>query len=285
MLLFKKVEDIQRHISSLKIKQHSVGFVPTMGALHEGHLSLIKQSKAENKYTVCSIFVNPTQFNDKGDLDKYPRTTAKDIELLTSVDCDILFLPPVEEVYPPGLDIDNPFDFGQLATVMEGQFRPGHFDGMAQVVKRLLDIVMPNYLYMGQKDFQQLTIVRNMLTQMKADIKLRMCAIIREDDGLAMSSRNVRLEKDIREKAPIIFHTLKNAQKMTGSMTPDELKEKALASLSLPNFKPEYFEIVDGVTLLPIQRFEDTDFAVACVAVWAGDVRLIDNMVLKQPKS
>jgi len=282
MLLFKKVNDLQKYIASVSKIEKSVGFVPTMGALHHGHLSLIKESKAENKYTVCSIFVNPTQFNDKGDLDKYPRTIEKDIELLTTAGCDILFMPPVDEVYPPGLNLENPYDFGTLANVMEGEFRPGHFDGMAQVVKRLLDIVLPSKLYMGQKDFQQLTIVRNMLKQMNSEIKLRMCAIIREDDGLAMSSRNVRLEEKIRQAAPIIFHTLKTAQKMASDSTPDEIKQESLKALSIPSFKPEYFQIVDGVTLLPINRFEDTDFAVACVALWAGEVRLIDNIVLKQ---
>ncbi len=281
MILFKKVEQLQTYIAAQKEKKQKVGFVPTMGALHNGHLSLIQQAKAENDLVVCSIFVNPTQFNDASDLEKYPRTAAKDIQLLTSVSCDVLFMPPVEEVYPKGLDTTLELDFGDLATVMEGKFRPGHFDGMAQVVNRLLNIVLPHNLYMGQKDFQQLTIVRSMLRQLDSEINLVMCPIVREEDGLAMSSRNVRLTPEHRKLALVLSQTLKKAKELIDKKTPEEIQKWAMEELAIADFKPEYFDIIDGITLQAVDDFQGTDFAVACTAVWVGEVRLIDNMVLK----
>jgi len=282
MLLFKKVADLQKYIQGERSKGKIIGFVPTMGALHQGHLSLIKKSKSQADITVCSIFVNPTQFNEKGDLDKYPRTIGADIELLTSVETNVLFLPEVNEVYPPGLDTTLKLDFGALATVMEGAFRPGHFDGMAQVVWRLLNIVEPDQLFMGQKDFQQLTIVREMLRQMQSEIELIMCPIVREEDGLAMSSRNVRLPEAHRKAAVVLSRTLGAAKNQINEMSPSELRSWGMEQLQLPDFKPEYFEIVDGISLQPINSFDDSEFCVACVAVWVGEVRLIDNMVLKE---
>jgi len=281
MILFKKVEQLQSYIASQKQNNQKVGFVPTMGALHNGHLSLIRQAKAENDLVVCSIFVNPTQFNDAADLEKYPRTAAKDIQLLTSVSCDVLLMPPAEEVYPKGLDTTLELDFGDLARVMEGKFRPGHFDGMAQVVNRLLNIVLPHNLYMGQKDFQQLTIVRSMLKQLDSKINLVMCPIVREEDGLAMSSRNVRLNTEHRKLALVLSQTLKKAKELIAEKTPVEIQKWAMEELAIADFKPEYFDIVDGVTLQAVEDFQGTDFAVACTAVWVGEVRLIDNMVLK----
>lgn len=281
MILFKTVQQLQAYLNTLKQEKKSIGFVPTMGALHNGHLSLIQKAKSENECVVCSIFVNPTQFNDDLDLEKYPRTAAKDINLLTSVNADVLLMPSVGEVYPPGLDTTLKLNFGSLADVMEGKFRPGHFDGMAQVVNRLLDIVQPNNLYMGQKDFQQLTIVRSMLKQLESDVNLVMCPIIREEDGLAMSSRNVRLTAKNRKLSVKINQTLLKAKKMMKNKTPREVQAWAMDQLSIPEFKSEYFEIVDGITLQTINDFEETDFVVACTAIWVGDVRLIDNLVLK----
>lgn len=281
MLLFKKVVDLQIYLQKKRAQGDAIGFVPTMGALHKGHLSLIAQSKADNDCTVCSIFVNPTQFNDAADLDKYPRTTAQDIEVLTAAGNDVLFLPDVEEIYPPNIDTNNPYDFGDLANVMEGAFRPGHFDGMAQVVKRLLDIVLPDVLYMGQKDFQQLTIVRNMLVQMKSTIKLVMCPIIREADGLAMSSRNARLKPEHRQAAPIIHQILQAAKAKINKASIASIKETALKALAQPDFKAEYFEIADGISLQAVKSVKESDFLVACVAVWVGEIRLIDNVILK----
>lgn len=282
MLLFKRVNDLQKYLQSKKKQGDQIGFVPTMGALHHGHLSLMKISKTHCDITVCSIFVNPTQFDDPGDLAKYPRTIGADIDLLTSVEVDVLFLPPVEEVYPDGLDTSIDVDFGALANVMEGAFRPGHFDGMAQVVWRLLSIVEPDKLFMGQKDFQQVAIVQEMLKQFDAPIELIRCPIVREEDGLAMSSRNVRLSTENRGAAIALSRTLEQANEKMSSETPKEICAWAMEALSLPNFKPEYFEIVDGVTLQAIDDFGAADLVVACTAVWVGDVRLIDNRILKE---
>jgi pantoate--beta-alanine ligase len=283
MLLFKKVYDLQKYLTALKAKGLQVGFVPTMGALHRGHISLINRSKADNEVTVASIFVNPTQFNDPKDLAKYPRTPERDMEMLIESGCDILFMPSPEEVYPNGTALFQKFNFGKLDRVLEGTFRPGHFDGMAQVVHRLLDIVKANKLYMGQKDFQQVSIVASMLQQTKLKTELVMCAIMREEDGLAMSSRNVRLAPEHRAAAPLIHKTLKEASEMVGEFSPSEIQRMTVQKLRAePSFRLEYFEIVDGRTLLPIQLFEDTDFAVALTALWVGEVRLIDNMILKQ---
>ena len=284
MLLFKKVSDLQKYLSSLKNRELQIGFAPTMGALHKGHISLIARSKAECDITVSSIFVNPTQFNDKKDLDKYPRTPETDIEMLTEAGCDVLFMPDASEIYPNGdMSSSVKFNFGKLDKLLEGTFRPGHFDGMAQVVHRFLDIVKPHRLYMGQKDFQQSAIVGSMLNQLKSATQLIMCDIVREDDGLAMSSRNVRLTADERAKAALIYKTLHEAADMVGEYSPSEIQKTSVTKLrNEPLFKLEYFEIVDGRTLLPIRLFEDTDFAVALTAVWVGDVRLIDNIILKQ---
>ncbi len=281
MYLFKRVSDLQRYISSQREQQKNIGFVPTMGALHEGHLTLIERSKSENDITVCSIFVNPTQFNDKKDLDKYPRTTANDISLLTQKGTEVLFLPPPIEVYPKGLDTKLDLKMGQLDKVLEGEFRPGHFEGMAQVVKRLLDIVNPHHLYMGQKDYQQLTIVRSMIKQLDLPVKLVMCPIKREADGLAMSSRNVRLKPDIRRQATILSQTLEKAKAQIGKISPEDIQKEAMTAFDIPDFKPEYFRIVDGITLLPVEDASQSEEIVACTAVWAGEVRLIDNMILK----
>lgn len=280
MYLFKKVSDLQDYLNHQKSLGKSIGFAPTMGALHQGHLSLIQASNEENDLTVCSIFVNPTQFNEASDLEKYPRTAAKDIEMLTKAQNDVLFMPPVEEVYPPGLQTTLTLDFGQLTTVMEGRFRPGHFDGMAQVVKRLLDIVQPHHLYMGQKDYQQFTIVQNMIKQLHLEIKLTACPIIREEDGLAMSSRNVRLEKKLREKATILHQTLVQTKEKFGTVSVNTLKEEAMKALTIEHFRPEYFEIVDGYSLQNVEDLANHKKVVACTAVWIGDIRLIDNMIL-----
>ena len=285
MYLFKKVNDLQKYLDKLRIEGNKIGLIPTMGALHKGHLSLIKRAKIDNDVTVCSIFVNPTQFNETEDLIKYPRTAAEDIELLTSYDNDVLFMPPVNEVYPDGLTTKLNLEFGQLARLMEGEFRPGHFDGMAQVVNRLADIVQPDNMYFGQKDFQQYAIVRDMLIQLKSPVKAIMCPIIREPDGVALSSRNVRLRPEDRQRATIIHQTLLKAKSLIKESRPEIVKELSLNQLAIKDFKPEYFEIVDGRSLLPITDFDDSDYIVACTAVWAGEVRLIDNMILKHQEN
>lgn len=283
MLIFKKVSDLQTWLNGKRATGHSIGFVPTMGALHEGHLELVRMSKRDKCLSVASIFVNPTQFNDPKDLEKYPRLPDKDAALLLGAGCDALFMPPVEEVYPPGLDLTVHLDFGQLDQVMEGEFRPGHFKGMATVVKRLLDIVAPQMLYMGQKDFQQLSIVRDMIRQLQLPVELVMCPTVREPDGLAMSSRNMRLTSEMRVTAPVIHQTLLWAGVELPARPAGDIQVEAMQRLAAAGLRPEYFDIVDGVTLQAVQNWGDSDFIVACTAAFAGEVRLIDNVVLKQP--
>lgn len=281
MLIFKKVADLQAWLDAQRAQGQKVGFAPTMGALHDGHLELIRLAKRDGCLAVASIFVNPTQFNDPKDLEKYPRLPEKDAALLISADCDVLFMPPVEEVYPPGVDLTIDLDFKQLDKVMEGEFRPGHFKGMATVVHRLLDIVQPQRLYMGQKDFQQLSIVRDMIRQLEMPVELVMCPTVREPDGLAMSSRNMRLTLEMRAVAPVIHQTLQWAKTEFEKRPADVVQAEAMRRLVAAGLKPEYFDIVDGVSLLPVKNWADSDFVVACVAAFAGEVRLIDNLVLK----
>jgi pantoate--beta-alanine ligase len=278
MFVFKTRSDLQAYLQSRREQGSEIGFTPTMGALHEGHLSLIQLSKRENDCSVCSIFVNPTQFNDPKDLEKYPRTPGKDLALLDSVGTDVVFMPLVEEIYPPDLDTSLHLELGQLDQVLEGEFRPGHFKGMAQVVKRLLDLVGPDSLYMGQKDFQQITIVGAMIRQLNLPVRLVRGDTLREADGLAMSSRNVRLSAENRAKAPVIYQTLQWAKNTLGSMGIQDIEAAALQRLNIPDFRPEYFRIVRTDNL---QSGQKGDGLVACVACWSGDVRLIDNLILE----
>lgn len=282
MLIFKKVADLQAWLNAQRTAGRTIGFVPTMGALHDGHLELVRLAKRAGDLAAVSIFVNPTQFNDPKDLEKYPRMPDKDAALLIGADCDALFIPPVEEVYPPGADWTIQLDFRQLDKVMEGEFRPGHFKGMATVVHRLLDIVRPQRLYMGQKDFQQLSIVRDMIRQLSMPVELVMCPIRREPDGLAMSSRNMRLSPEMRSAAPAIFQTLTWAKTAFETNPASVAQVEAISRLAAANLRPEYFDIVDGISLLPVDRWGDSDFVVACTAAFAGEVRLIDNLVLKE---
>lgn len=281
MLIFKKVADLQSWTQQERAGGHSIGFAPTMGALHNGHMELIRLAHRDGHRTVASIFVNPTQFNDPKDLEKYPRTPEKDLLLLHDNGCDAVFMPEVEEVYPPGKDVSIDLDFRQLDEVMEGVFRPGHFVGMATVVHRLLDIVQPQSLYMGQKDFQQLTIVRDMIRQLNMPIQLVMCPTVREPDGLAMSSRNTRLSPEMRSIAPAIYQTLQWARVEIQQRPASDIQADAMQKLEDAGLRPEYFEIVDGISLLPVERWAESDFIVACMAAFAGEVRLIDNLVCR----
>lgn len=270
-------------ILSLKRNGKTVGFVPTLGALHEGHLTLMRQAQKENDILICSIFVNPTQFNEKEDLDKYPRTMEADVEKLLSIDCDYLFAPSVEEMYPSENEVFD-FSFGGLEMEMEGAFRPGHFQGVGQIVKKLLDAVQPTRLYMGQKDFQQFTLIQYMIDTMDLPVELCVVPIIREEDGLAMSSRNRRLSEENRKRSPLIYKTLIDFLALKDLLSVDELIAIAMARFeALDGFKPEYFTVADGRTLKPIDDLSTTDYAVVCCAVWAGDIRLIDNLILKHP--
>lgn len=284
MKVVKTNKALEKALAQFRKQGSTIGFVPTMGALHEGHLSLIRQALKKNDVVVCSIFVNPTQFNNATDLAKYPRTLQKDRVMLEKAGCTILYAPSVEEVYPENLETAVKFSFKGLDKMMEGKFRPGHFKGMAQVVKRLLDLVQPDDLYMGQKDFQQFTIVAHMLKTLKMKTKLVVCPILREENGLAMSSRNERLRPDLRSRAALIYKTLKAAKSKLKTMDLREIEKWALQKMRVPDFTPEYFSIVDGYTLKPVENTADHDYIVACTAVWAGDVRLIDNMIYKKPK-
>ncbi|MEO1515551.1 MAG: pantoate--beta-alanine ligase [Bacteroidota bacterium] len=280
MLVFRKVTDLQLFLQRQMAKGRQVGFIPTMGALHQGHLSLIRQAQTQSELTVCSIFVNPTQFNDPDDLKKYPRPVEQDIQLLTDVGCNLLFLPSVKEVYPKGGQPGPKVKLGKLAKVMEGKFRTGHFEGVVQVVHRLLEIVRPHRIFMGQKDFQQFRIIGSMLEQLKSSVQLVVCPILREEDGLAMSSRNRRLTPEHRKRATIVSQTLRKASELLGHKPLPEIQQWALQELATAKgFRPEYFEIVDGYSLQSLESFHKKDLVVACTAVWAGDIRLIDNMI------
>ena len=279
------VAELQKEIKKLKMNGKTVGFAPTMGALHQGHMSLMQASNDENDITVCSVFVNPTQFNEKSDLDKYPRTLVEDQKMLKKNGVDIVFAPTTEEVYPKKLKTELNLDFKGLDQEMEGEFRPGHFEGVAQVVKRLLDIVTPDALYMGQKDFQQFTLVRFMMNHFDLPTQLRVIPIVREESGLAMSSRNVRLTPKNKTNAAELSKVLRYVKRNKYKKPCKELQDYAMTRLgNIPDFRPEYFTIADANTLRSIPNCKDSNYIVACTAVWAGEVRLIDNMVLRKPR-
>jgi pantoate--beta-alanine ligase len=259
-------------------KNKSVGFVPTMGALHKGHISLIEYAGTENDIVVVSIFVNPTQFNDIEDLKRYPRDLISDLKLLEGTKCDFVFAPGVEEIYP---EPDNRiFDFGQLDKVMEGKHRPGHFNGVAQVVSKLFDAVKPQKAYFGLKDFQQLAIIKALSKKQYPDIKIIGCPIVRENDGLAMSSRNLLLTVDQRNEATLISQILFKAKNLIHHKSVNELTDWVIETINKSELLAvEYFEIVDEENLLPIKNWEETVVKVGCIAVFCEKIRLIDNVV------
>lgn len=279
MILFKEARALNQFLSDQKKNGTTVGFFPTMGALHEGHLSLLAQAKKEAQLSVCSIFVNPTQFNNPDDFKKYPITIEKDIDLLVSNGCDVLFLPAAEEIYPPGYKA-RVYELGMLETVLEGHYRPGHFQGVCQVVDRLLEIVNPTFLYLGQKDFQQCRVIQKLLslTGRTDQVTLRVSPTIREDDGLAMSSRNLRLTRSQRALAPALFEELRKSKEYFLSKPIDEIKQEAVQRLREKGFVVDYFEIADAQTLLPVR--DGAKPAVALAAAYLDDVRLIDNLPL-----
>lgn len=264
----------------MRAQGKTVGLVPTMGALHAGHASLVKRSVAENDATVVSIFVNPTQFNDKNDLAKYPRTLEADCRLLEQCGATFAFAPSVEEIYPE--PDTRHFSYAPLDTVMEGAFRPGHFNGVCQIVSKLFDMVKPDRAYFGEKDFQQLAIIREMVRQMKFPLEIVGCPIVREADGLALSSRNQRLSADERQTALKISQTLFASVEFAASHTVAETQKFVEDSIAaVPGLRLEYFELVDGNTLQKIVDWADTDYAVGCITVFCGEVRLIDNIKYK----
>lgn len=281
MYLFKQSVDLQAFLADYRANNRQVGFVPTMGALHQGHLSLLQASKQTTHLTVCSIFVNPTQFNESSDLEHYPRTPGRDIELLHKAGCDALFMPEVRAVYPQDVEVPIPkVALGHLAEVMEGAQRPGHFEGVMQVVRRLLDLVQPDCLFMGQKDYQQLAIIRAMITQLDLGVELIGCPTLREPDGLAMSSRNARLSPEGRSKALAINKTLEKAKEWAMAFTPSEVQQKGLEALQNAGLVAEYFKLVYADSLEPATALGADKNVVACVAARAGEVRLIDNRLI-----
>ena len=277
MQVFTTVSETQKQIENWQSNGLKIGFEPTMGALHAGHISLVKQSLEDNDRTVVSVFVNPNQFNNAADLEKYPRTFDRDSEMLRDVGVDLMFFPSVNEIYPTP-DIRK-FDFGDLEKVMEGEHRPGHFNGVAQVVSRLFEIVMPDNAYFGEKDFQQLAIINAMVKQLALKVKIVPCTILREANGLAMSSRNERLNTTDRENAKVIYETLKQAKEELATNGVEVVKKKAIERLNSSGFlKAEYLEISEAESLKAANKIEAGLNYIICLAVWLGDVRLIDNV-------
>ena len=278
MILVRTVSELKSVLKSSG-KAGSVGFVPTMGALHKGHLSLVQKAVEENPVVVVSIFVNPTQFNDSKDLDRYPRTLDADMNLLETTGCEIVFAPDVPEIYPE--PDTRKFDFGQLEKVMEGKHRPGHFNGVAQVVSKLFEMVQPQKAYFGLKDFQQLAVIKNMVKQLNLPVEIVPCPIVREESGLAMSSRNELLTTGERENAATISKTLFKAKELKTGKTVSELEKWVTETINKnPFLKVEYAEIVDDTGLQPVKNWDEPSVKVLCVAVFCGKIRLIDNIVL-----
>jgi len=277
MFLAETITELQNKLNEYK-KTGTVGFVPTMGALHAGHISLVNQAVLENQIVVVSIFVNPTQFNDKNDLEKYPRTLELDLKLLEITGCQIVFAPSAKEVYPePDTRV---FNFGPLETVMEGKHRPGHFNGVAQVVSKLFDFVKPDKAYFGLKDFQQLAIIKAMVTQLKIPVEIISCPIVREESGLAMSSRNELLTVEERKNAALISQTLFEAKKLSMQKSVSELVEWITQTINKNSYLTvEYVEIADDQHLQPVNSWDEKGGKVCCIAVFCGKVRLIDNIV------
>ncbi len=277
MIIAESKSQLWEVLGPVKLKGASIGFVPTMGALHAGHMSLINRAKKENDVVVSSIFVNPTQFNDPKDLSNYPRTPQEDYRLLEMEGCDVVFTPSVEEMYPDKALLE--MDFGNLDKVMEGAFRPGHFRGMATVVSRFFEIVRPDRAYFGEKDFQQLAIIREMNRQFNFGIEVIGCETAREADGLAMSSRNIHLSADERANASVIYNSLLFIADAIRQTDPEKLKKEAIRRIeSVAGFKVQYLELVDSKTLQPITKLQLQEEQRACIAVLTSKTRLIDNI-------
>lgn len=279
MLIFNKITELVGFLEGLRSKGQSIGFVPTMGALHKGHISLIEASKASCDVTVCSVFVNPTQFNDTADLDRYPRMPAADSLLLEQATCDVLFLPSVSEIYPNSEK--QVFNFGELDKLLEGKYRPGHFNGVAQVVKRFFEIVQPNKAFFGSKDFQQVLIVKALAKQMHSSIEIVACPILRESDGLAMSSRNTLLSDEERVLAGLIPRLMVQAKVLALNKGFQTAKEFITDSISKQtHMKLDYFEFCDPENLKAITQLHSDEKAIALIAVFVGKIRLIDNLII-----
>jgi pantoate--beta-alanine ligase len=278
---YRRIYFLDKKLKTYRANGKTVGFVPTMGALHQGHLSLITQAKEKCDVVVCSIFVNPTQFNDENDLKNYPITINEDIQLLKCAGCDYVFIPSVKTIYPPNLETKLKVDLGFIGTTMEGKFRPGHFDGVIQVVKRLLDIVKPDVLFLGDKDFQQCIVIEKMVQHFGLPVEVVKCATIREKDGLAMSSRNKRLDKESRNAALFLSQYLEEITQKVATHPLKELINYYYNKLNEhPLIRVEYLEVVDSIELSPISEVGKATSARVLVAAYVGGVRLIDNKAM-----
>jgi pantoate--beta-alanine ligase len=285
MVIFKKIKDIKDYIRLQNTAGRRPGFIPTMGALHAGHLSLIEKTRADGMLAVCSIFLNPTQFNDKKDLERYPVSTDDDIELLVKAGCDVLFLPDVQEIYPDGKGHAKTYDFGYLDTILEGAKRPGHFRGVGQVVARLLDIVQPSKLYLGQKDYQQCMVITKLagMIGMK-DMEVVICPTTREADGLAMSSRNRRLTESQRSLAGIIYQCLVSIESKQHTTSFSIVRKECEDILTAKGFAPEYIALADARDLTLLDEYKQDTPMVALIAAKIGEIRLIDNILVESQK-
>lgn len=283
MIICRTREEIAKAVADVRRQHKTLGFIPTMGALHKGHISLVSKSVQENDCTAVSIFVNPTQFNNKNDLKTYPRTVDADIALLEKNGADIAFVPSVEVMYPEGLEnVTESYDFGSIGAVMEGAARPGHFNGVGIVVHRLFELVPADRAYFGMKDFQQIAIIREMVRQRGINIEIIPCPIVRESDGLALSSRNTRLNAEQRKQAVQISQTLFKAVELAKKQSVQEVHDFVVKTInSVELLDVEYFEIVNADTMQSIANWNDASWVVGCVTVNVGDVRLIDNITLK----
>ena len=283
MEVFNNIADLRKRLQSFRLAadNHTVGFVPTMGALHEGHLHLVAKALKNSDLVICSIFVNPTQFNNKSDLEKYPRKTVEDLSKLEDAGCDLVFVPSEEEIYPAGTE-EYQIDLGLLDEVMEGKYRPGHFKGVAMVVERFFNIIQPDQAYFGKKDFQQVAVIQKMVEQRDLKVQIVPVEIVRSENGLALSSRNERLTEQQKEDALIIYQTLKLGEKIANenpNMNPGELQQLLVKHFNQEGrLKLEYLEIVNNSTLLPAEELKNSS---CCIAAYCGEVRLIDNMQMR----
>ncbi|MBD5385550.1 pantoate--beta-alanine ligase [bacterium] len=282
MQIIRSVGELADYVAMQKNHHHSIGFVPTMGALHAGHISLVERAVEENGVAVVSVFVNPTQFNNPVDLATYPRKEEEDFRLLAKAGVSAVFAPSVEEMYPAGTERDHEYNLGSAAEVMEGKFRPGHFQGVAQVVHRLFELVRPDRAYFGEKDFQQIAVIRNMVESEHLPVEIIPCPIKRAEDGLALSSRNALLTDEQRLRAPEIHAALKDSVAYAANHSVRATHDSVVERLdAVPEMRVEYFEIVDGRTLMPVEEWDEAEMVVGCITVYNGNVRLIDNIRYK----
>ena len=282
MQIIEKVSELLTYVENGKNKGLKTGLVPTMGALHKGHLSLVKRSRQDNDVTIVSLFVNPTQFNNPEDLATYPRQQEEDFKLLAQEGVDIVFAPTEDEIYPEGFNKNKTFNLGKTSEVMEGKYRPGHFQGVALVVNRLFQLCRPTHAYFGMKDFQQIAVIKEMVKNEGLDVEIIACPVVREETGLAFSSRNQLLNDTERKEAAVIYQVLNASKDYLKNHSVEETIKYVTDTLnSKDGFKVEYFEIVDGETLLPVEELAEAKYVVGCITVYVGDVRLIDNIEYK----